>query len=351
MSIVGAAAPLPVVVLGGYLGAGKTTLVNELLRQADGERIAVLVNDFGDIAIDADLIEGASGEVLALAGGCVCCSFGADLVGTAQRLLQREPPPQRVLVECSGVGLPAAVARTLRLLPQLAAPGVVTVLDAASVRERAADAYVGDTVRQQIIDAQALVLNKADRSDAAALGALHGWLAEVAPGMPVIEATRAQLPADWVWHPRSTGAAVSAAMVPTFAALRPIGAPGNAAAAASAGTRFRSECRLLPPAVDPPQLARDIVAEGAALQRAKGWLTDNAGTRWLLQAVAGEVELQALPPGRGPAGPDRLLLIRALGSAGSAIGQNPVARGPAPPPRASPPHHPSAPAPPAPRQP
>lgn len=313
------AAPQPTVVLGGYLGAGKTTLVNELLRQADGQRIAVLVNDFGDVSIDADLIVGASGEVLALAGGCVCCSFGADLIGTLQRVLQRQPAPQRLLVECSGVGLPAAVARTLKLLPQLPAPSVVVVLDASTVRERAADAYVGDTVRQQIADAQALVLNKADRSDAVALDALHGWLAEATPGVPVIETTRALLPADWVWAPRPPRAP-------------PSGTPPKPATSSQppspyhANARFRGECLELPRPVDPQQLVRELSAEGPALQRAKGWLTDGAGTRWLLQAVAGDIELQALAPGRGPRGPDRLLLIRAAGRAGGAIGQNPLTR-------------------------
>lgn len=317
----------PTVVLGGYLGAGKTTLVNELLRQADGERIAVLVNDFGDIAIDADLIEGASGEVLALAGGCVCCSFGADLIGTLQRVLQREPAPQRLLIECSGVGLPAAVARTARLLPPLQAPTVVVVLDAATVRERAADAYVGDTVRQQIRDAQALVLNKADRCDAAGLDALHGWLAEAAAGVPVIETTRAQLPADWVWTQRPhaappwSGTAHAALSLPTRAH--------------HADMRFRSECRLLPRPADPARLARELAAEGDTLQRAKGWLTDADGRRWLLQAVAGEIELQPLATHRGPPGPDRLLLIRTAAGAAGAIGQNPLTRDRALPSRAS----------------
>lgn len=76
-----AAAPaLPVTVIGGYLGAGKTTLVNHLLRHAGGRRLAVLVNDFGALPIDADLIEGADGAVLAIAGGCVCCAYGSDLI-------------------------------------------------------------------------------------------------------------------------------------------------------------------------------------------------------------------------------------------------------------------------------
>jgi hypothetical protein len=90
---------IPTLILGGYLGAGKTTLVNHLLRHANGRRIAVMVNDFGELTIDADLIEGADGKVLALAGGCVCCSFGSDLVGALQDVSRRDPPPDLILIE------------------------------------------------------------------------------------------------------------------------------------------------------------------------------------------------------------------------------------------------------------
>ena len=82
---------LPVTVIGGYLGAGKTTLVNHLLRNADGLRIAVLVNEFGTLPIDADLIEAQDDNVIAIAGGCVCCSYGNDLVMAMIELARMEP--------------------------------------------------------------------------------------------------------------------------------------------------------------------------------------------------------------------------------------------------------------------
>ena len=104
------AGALPTVLIGGWLGAGKTTLVNQLLRQADGRRLAVLVNDFGELGIDAGLITGASDEVLELAGGCVCCSYGADLVGTLRRVAARDPRPDALLIETSGVADPAGLA-------------------------------------------------------------------------------------------------------------------------------------------------------------------------------------------------------------------------------------------------
>jgi len=173
---------VPAVVIGGYLGAGKTTLVNHLLRaeaaRAGGRRIAVLVNDFGEVSIDADLIEGQEGAVLSLAGGCVCCSFGADLVGTLNTVLARVPPPDVVLVETSGVGLPAAVARTPALVPRLAVRGGVVVADAWQLPAQVADRYVGDTVRQQLQEADLLLLSKLDLLAAHEAAALQAWLHE-----------------------------------------------------------------------------------------------------------------------------------------------------------------------------
>ena len=103
---------LPVTVIGGYLGAGKTTLVNHLLRHAGGRRIAVLVNDFGALPIDADLIEARDGDLLAIAGGCVCCSYGSDLMDALAALLERSPRPDHLVIETSGVALPGSVARS-----------------------------------------------------------------------------------------------------------------------------------------------------------------------------------------------------------------------------------------------
>jgi G3E family GTPase len=109
--------PIPVTLIGGYLGAGKTTLVNHLLRERGERRIAVLVNDFGELPIDDALIESRDGTLLQLAGGCVCCSFGSDLMAALQQMLALQPQPEHILIETSGVALPAAVARVLGLLP------------------------------------------------------------------------------------------------------------------------------------------------------------------------------------------------------------------------------------------
>ena len=97
---------IPVSVIGGYLGAGKTTLVNHLLRNANGRKLAVLVNEFGELPIDADLIEADDGDMISIAGGCICCSYGSDLVGALMELPERMPNMDGMLIEASGVALP-----------------------------------------------------------------------------------------------------------------------------------------------------------------------------------------------------------------------------------------------------
>jgi G3E family GTPase len=306
----------PTLIVGGYLGAGKTTLVNHLLRHAGGRRIAVMVNDFGELTIDADLIEGAEGSVLALAGGCVCCSFGSDLIGALQEVLQRQPPPDLILIETSGVALPAAVARAARLLPGLRIEGIVLLLDAETVRQRAEDPYVGDLVRQQLLDADLLILNKIERCSAAELAALDAWLPTMStPGTPVVPASQARVPPELVldFHAdldtdpdAATGDAVARW------AAQPITHPITLPMAAAAD-RFVNELLMLTAPLDPQHLLEALSAPDSGVVRAKGWLTDLSGQRHLLQLVGRRAELLPLSPDAGPTGLDRLLVIGLTG--------------------------------------
>lgn len=298
-----AEAAVPAIVVGGYLGAGKTTLVNHLLRQADGRRIAVLVNDFGEISIDAALIDGADGDVLALAGGCICCSFGADLVGALQQVLRRDPPPQQLLIECSGVGLPAAVARSARLVAGLRVDGIVTVLDAETAQTRAGDRYVGDTVRQQIADADWLVLNKVDLCDAAALSARRIWLATHWPATPVLDARRGAVPPALLFGPLPDPPTDAEA---DDGAARPLRA--TAARPGSADARFAHEQRRFTQPVDLAALLQALQAE-PELMRVKGWVSALDGRRYLVQLVGRRVSAEPLPAAALP-GPDQLIVIR-----------------------------------------
>ncbi|MGN5478902.1 GTP-binding protein [Cupriavidus basilensis] len=141
-------------VLGGFLGAGKTSLLNHLLRTPQRERVLVMVNDFGAINIDAELIaSGAPGMpegIISLTNGCVCCAVGGDLMQAFLKVLQLPDPPGRILVEASGVGDPSRIAQIGRAGAGFRCEGVVTVADAEAVRRLAADRYVGDTVRAQL---------------------------------------------------------------------------------------------------------------------------------------------------------------------------------------------------------
>ena len=175
------ATPVPVLVVGGYLGAGKTTLVNHLLR-ASGQRLMVLVNDFGQSVIDAQLIEASDGDVLQLAGGCVCCQIGDELSAALARVA--DTAPERVVIETSGVAQPAAVATMVSLTTGLQLDAVVVVADGERIDELLADRYVGDIVAAQLAQADLVVLNRAEETSGGLAG-LAAWTH--APVLPTID--------------------------------------------------------------------------------------------------------------------------------------------------------------------
>jgi len=166
---------LPLTVVGGYLGAGKTTLLNRLLAEPDGQRIAVLVNDFGEVDIDGRLLESATDDVLTLANGCVCCSIADDFAETLDTVRSFAERIDRVVVEVSGVGQPNKVAQWAHS-PGFSPDGIVVVVDPLSVRDRAADRYVGDTVLAQLACADLLVLTRTDVAGPADLASVEAWL-------------------------------------------------------------------------------------------------------------------------------------------------------------------------------
>ena len=141
---------LPVTVIGGYLGAGKTTLINHLLRTANGMRLAVLVNEFGALSIDEDLIEAEQDDIISIAGGCICCSFGDDLSAALMDICAFKPPPDHILIEASGVAIPAAIDTSLTVLPGVQSNGIVVLVDAETVKTALEDINIGDTVQRQL---------------------------------------------------------------------------------------------------------------------------------------------------------------------------------------------------------
>ncbi len=159
--------PTPLTVIGGYLGAGKTTLVNRLLAEPGGRRIAVLVNDFGAVNIDAELIVAQDGDTISLANGCVCCSFADGLAMALIDLRERieaEGGIDHVVIEVSGVGDPWKVAQWGRT-PGFSLDGVVVLAAADSVVAKADDPLVGETVRQQLRGADLVLVTRSDLVD------------------------------------------------------------------------------------------------------------------------------------------------------------------------------------------
>lgn len=273
---------IPTIVIGGYLGAGKTTLVNHLLRGASGRRITVLVNDFGSVNIDADLIEAHNGDMLSLSGGCLCCSVGVDLVGTLKTVVGRHPAPDLVLIETSGVALPAAAASTARLAPGVAIEGIVVLVDASRLNALAADRYVGQLVRQQWRQADLLLLNQADRVPPEELTPLRQRCQLEAPHAPVIDCVQA---------------AVAPALVFGIHAIEHDEAPdawSQARTFGAAAKHFTSCTVALPRGVDALALRGWLSDPGLHLLRAKGSCIDPQGQGWCLQLMGSRCELSPL---------------------------------------------------------
>ncbi|GAC1334135.1 MAG: GTP-binding protein [Beijerinckiaceae bacterium] len=194
-SLTHAAECIPFTVLGGFLGAGKTTLINHLLRYAAG-RYAVLVNDFGAINVDAGLIAEHSGETLRLTNGCVCCSLTDDFLGTLIRVLDAEESFEHIFVEASGVGDPWAIAEIALVEPQLTLNAIIVLADAERIASLMADARIGETVARQIRAADLVLLNKSDLADAAARRRAEKAVEGAKPGARILETIGAAVPID-----------------------------------------------------------------------------------------------------------------------------------------------------------
>jgi G3E family GTPase len=205
---------IPFTVIGGFLGAGKTTLLNRLLRDAAGLRFAVMVNDFGALDIDGRLIAEHGGDTVALSNGCLCCTIGDSLVTTLLGLLERPDRFDRVVVEASGVADPSRIADLAELEPRLSRDGVVVVVDAGDVRERAADRRLSDTILRQLAAADLLVLNKLDLAPDPA--SVRRWLGERSSA-PVLEARHADLPLDLLFGLDRRGDTAGGASSDSFA--------------------------------------------------------------------------------------------------------------------------------------
>ena len=187
---------LPVTIIGGYLGSGKTTLVNHLLRNANGLRLAVLVNEFGELSIDEDLIEAEGDDIISIAGGCICCSFGNDLTAALIELVKLNPCPDHILIEASGVAIPGSIVSSISLLDEFSCDGIVVLADAETIRNGVQDKYMGDTIARQLSDADIIVLNKSDLVETDVFKSTKHWLSVQYDQASVVETVHGKVPPE-----------------------------------------------------------------------------------------------------------------------------------------------------------
>ncbi|MCY4590289.1 MAG: GTP-binding protein [Alphaproteobacteria bacterium] len=248
---------VPLTVVGGYLGAGKTTLINGMLRSANGCRLAILVNEFGALPIDEDLIVARSENLVSIAGGCICCAFGDSLADALAEFARMDTPPDHVLVEASGVAIPSSIAATASLVSGMELHGTVVLADVQTIRARARDRFMGDTIIRQLADADIVVLTRSELVGGDAIEAVTAWVASETGHGNIITSTLRRVPADILLD-----------LGPTSATAPDVGHDDAL-----------YDTVVLKPGVpvNVRELARRLVDERLGIIRAKGLIVDAAG--------------------------------------------------------------------------
>ncbi|MEM7300602.1 MAG: GTP-binding protein [Pseudomonadota bacterium] len=192
-----ATSPIPVTVLTGYLGSGKTTLLNRILSNSHGRKYAVIVNEFGEIGIDNDLIVESDEEIYDMKNGCVCCTIRGDLARVIERLMRRRGRFDAILVETTGLANPAPVAQTFFLdddvREKVQLDAVVALADAKHLLLRLKDAPEAE---EQIAFADVVVLNKLDLVNEDELAEVEAAIRRLNPSAEIIRAERADVPLE-----------------------------------------------------------------------------------------------------------------------------------------------------------
>ena len=216
---------IPATIITGFLGAGKTTLIRHMLQNAQGRRIALIINEFGDLGVDGDILKGCGDEtcreedVMELSNGCICCTVADDFIPTMEKLLAREDKPDHIVIETSGLALPQPLVRAFNwpgISTQVTVDGVVTVVDGKAVTEgrfahsvEAIDEQrkldenldhetpLSELFEDQVACADMIVVNKADLLDMAQADALVVSLRSSArDGVQVVKTSMGKLPVD-----------------------------------------------------------------------------------------------------------------------------------------------------------
>ena len=302
----------PITLVGGYLGSGKTTLINRFLSSPRAGRTAVVVNDFGDVNIDAALIRASGADTLELTNGCICCQITDDVQRTMSGLAARADI-DRVICEVSGIGDPSQLG-TWQTFPGFRAGPTVVCADAMATEARLADEYVADVVRAQIAGADIVLVTKADLATADQVERVRARCAEIAPHARVevlrgagelgeesrvdVAEVLADLGVGGLPHAPSVPPAADS---PTQTAHH---APGHADVHRTATVQLPADAHV-------DGVVRVLGEHAAALVRAKGFVRDDRGRWYEVQLAGGVVTAQPLPEGGAAPSQAELVLIAA----------------------------------------
>jgi G3E family GTPase len=185
---------LPVTIVTGFLGSGKTTLVNHILANRQGVRAAVLVNEIGELAIDNDLIIASDGGTIELSNGCICCSINNDLVDSIVRVLSRAEPVDHLIVETSGIADPLPIALTFLRSEFRGAVQLDAIVATADAEQFSLELFDGVAARNQLRHADAILLNKSDRVGSERLDHVEAMLRVVNPEAGIMRTIRSAVP-------------------------------------------------------------------------------------------------------------------------------------------------------------
>lgn len=281
-------------VVGGYLGSGKTTLLNEILDRTDGERVAVVVNDFGTVNIDAEVIGDRDGSTWEIANGCICCDLTDGMAAAIESIRCADPPVTRAFVEVSGVGQPDVVARWGDH-PGFSRGGAIVCADVTSIRRDTARKWVGDTVASQLRGADRLLLTKTDLATPEQVAETTEWLISL-PGVDAEVVDRS---------------CALDGMLLDDSSVTGIGQNDGPYAAAEAGSTHSSWSITTDGAVDPDRIRELFHNLPADFVRAKGVVRNaSAPERLMLVNFDGvRTDIKDFGHARGEAG--RIVLIAA----------------------------------------
>lgn len=272
--------PIPALVVSGFLGSGKTTLVRNLLAAArfDGARLAIISNEFGDVGIDKALLGQSTGGLVELEGGCVCCRL-SDELGETVKMLIETAKPDRLVIETSGVALPGEMLLQFWRPPldELISEEMVVVLVDGEyfLRERPTD----DTFEAQIEAADLIVLNKCDLLEPSSVEYAVARLKERVGDKPILPTYGAWVPPDLLFPPDPEG-------------LRKARRDPNAEPEDHTHDEFVTTELVFPPGVYESEVRWRVLAEGAL--RAKGFVITHDGLR-LVQALGPRIEIDESP--------------------------------------------------------